>query len=177
MKSLFKILLVMAIFICLPTNAFSPGENIKRPIIENSMADSFIVKPLHINCVYLSMEKENSNFKINFEESGNIDFRCMQNDFINDSAKALNHKKEKLLEVRVKEFLPDFVISDLEKPNFNKIYSFLDGNETHFFLKNNYDKEKSDIRIITFIRKENPMQINSSSGNYSISITTEESYY
>ena len=60
MKSLFKILLVLAIFICQPTNAFSFSEKIKPPIIENSMTDSFIVNPLGTNFVYLNMEKENT---------------------------------------------------------------------------------------------------------------------
>lgn len=237
MKNLFKLLLVLAIFICLPTNAFSPGEDLKPPIIENSMADSFIVNTLQTNFVYLSMEKENSikfengsviqfvssdadnagkgntPFKDYFDESTKftddyldelkkIDPEYYKAQILNkkteifttqnfvdkgnwllDFTKEFNKKKEVLLEARIRKYLPDFNIKDLSKENidqfcnrsnFNQFYQTIEGNKTHYFLKRD---NHSDVRLITFIRKENPLEISNSPDNYSASISVEESYY
>jgi hypothetical protein len=175
MKNLFKLLLVLAIFGTTDFLATTPTVNIEAPPFENFMPDLEDGFSLEINSVNLSMENS-QNFWL--DEATPIDISMLEKlhtrelqSFIFEKTNEFQKKKINLFVSRIKEYLPDFNIDDQSRENLNKFHAVLAGNETHYYLKH----KGADIRLITFIKKETPIDF--SPDNRSASITVEENYY
>lgn len=187
MKSIFKLLLVLAIFGTTEFLAITPPNEIEKQPIEFSIADPGNVISLEINFVNLSMDAN----KPIFEEVTPVDMdayklvknRLSENEWLEIFNKKpesfaqklvfdYKTKKDNLIISKIKEYIPDFDVLKEEKRTDKRLYIKEQGIHTHYFLK---DKGK-DIRLITFIKKENPVEF-SNDENFTASISIEESWY
>jgi hypothetical protein len=112
------------------------------------------------------IDKSDTSKYENIFNEANLEFKKQFSEFVIEN---ILKQKNDLIEYRIKEYLPDFNFNDELKRKVPRLYSNTIKDETNIFLIH----KKSHIRLITFVKKEKPMEINAS--NYSISF--EEHYY
>lgn len=186
MKNIFRIFLVIALFASIPIKANSLEICKEKITLEKAFEFENQTISLQFNFVDLSMETSENKW---FEEATPVKLDAYQKlmkrtsekdwlksfenntqSFIQKATEDSQRKKEELILSKIKDHIPDFdPVKELERKE-KRLYIEEQGNHTHYFLK---DKGK-DIRLITFITKEKPIDFNNDE-NFTSFISIEES--